>query len=221
MKALTSTGERTFQPCPVVLQVSVRRSRLVSHFSSLKCPWKSILSIDRNYKIEFQIEFPRKKWGYEPYDLYVRISWSNPLPRWFSSVSHFLSIKCLGKSILSIDFSSHFSSEKRKVRLQNEAIRWSNPLNRSVTKKGSVFPALTSAEFLRFDLARGFPYHLGGLGGGWRPPPNDEWPAHASYEILIGFGLHLTMRTTQRGRGYAKVNFTRLIKSSLQVFRWQ
>ena len=44
----------------------------------------------------------------------------------------------------------------------------------SVTKVGSVFSALTSAEFLRFDLARGLSYHLGGLGGGWRPPPNDE-----------------------------------------------
>ena len=47
--------------------------------------------------------------------------------KWFSSVSHFLSIKCLGKSILSIDFGS---DEKRKVRLQMVNPLEQYPLNR-------------------------------------------------------------------------------------------
>ena len=56
------------------------------------------------------------------------------------------------------------------------AIRWSNPLEQSVTKVGSVFSALTSAEFLRFDLSGVFHITWGGWEGGGDPPPttNDQ-----------------------------------------------
>ena len=149
-------------------QVSVRRSRLVSHFSSLKCPWKSILSIERNYKIEFQIEFHREKWGYEPYDLYIRIKLKQSV---IKVVLLGLSLS-LYKMSWKINFINRFFKWwKEKSEATNGTIRWSIRWIVIRYQGGSVFSPLTSAEFIRFDLGGVFHITWGGWEGGVATPP--------------------------------------------------
>ena len=136
---------------------------------------------------------------------------------WCSSVSHFLFIKCLGKSILSIDFSS--DDEKRKVRLQM-VNPLEHPLNRyPLPRWDPFFPLWLQRSFFALTSAESF-ISLGGAGRGVATPPQRRMTSPCFLWDFDRFRFTLDNEDDAEGGGFVKVYFSRLLKSSFQDFRW-
>ena len=146
---------------------------------------------------------------------------------WCSSVSHFLFIKCLGKSILSIDFSS--DDEKRKVRLQM-VNPLEHPLNRyPLPRWDPFFPLWLQRSFFALTSAESF-ISLGGAGRGVATPPQRRMTSPCFLWDFDRFRFTLGNEDGTRERGLCKSklyeadkiefsSFSMTIKSSFHSLR--